>query len=176
LPDSSHPTLYPSQLFRTADSYLVIMCAKEKFWRALAEEMGSPEWAEDERFRTFADRFAHRDELIPLLKERFATRTTAWWLERLRGKVPVAPVNSVEEALADEHVRERGMVIEVDHPTFGEMRQTASAISYNGSRGEHRAAPPFGADTEAILRDYLDATPDDLARWHRDGVIRLGGD
>ena len=53
---------------------------------------------------TFADRLAHRDELVAVLADAFARRTTAEWLERLRGHVPVAPVYTVAEALADEQV------------------------------------------------------------------------
>jgi crotonobetainyl-CoA:carnitine CoA-transferase CaiB-like acyl-CoA transferase len=155
LPDSSHPTLYPSQIFQTRDGYLAIMCAKEKFWQALAPAMGSPEWADDPRFRTFADRYRHRDDLIPLLKERFLTRTTDEWLARLRGQVPCAPVNTVEAALADEQALAREMVIEVEHPTFGALRQMGNPIKVDDLPTPRRHAPALGADTDAILSTLL---------------------
>ena len=58
LPRSAHPVLTPCQLYATADGWVYIMCNKEKFWPILADILGHPEWAEDPRFKTFADRFA----------------------------------------------------------------------------------------------------------------------
>src|SRR5439155_1083918 len=83
------------------------------------ERMGLARLREDARFRTFADRLAHRDALRPILRAEFLRHTTAEWLERLRGQVPIAPVYAVEEALADEQVLAREMVIAVDHPRHG---------------------------------------------------------
>ncbi|HXE26862.1 MAG TPA: CoA transferase, partial [Stellaceae bacterium] len=89
---SSHPSLTPSQLYRTRDGHIFLMCNKEKFWPALCEAIGRPEWADDERFANFKQRLAHRDELTELLDEILSTRTTAEWLERFAGSVPAAPV------------------------------------------------------------------------------------
>ena len=105
-PDSSHPSQVPSQLLPTKDGWLVVMCAKEKFYRNLVRILGTPELAEDPRFNSFAQRLKHREALVPLLKARTHTRTTAHWLRLLKGQVPCAPVNSVEEALKDPQVRE----------------------------------------------------------------------
>jgi crotonobetainyl-CoA:carnitine CoA-transferase CaiB-like acyl-CoA transferase len=171
LPDSSHPTLYPSQIFQTRDGHLAIMCAKEKFWQALAAALGSPEWADDPRFRTFADRYRHRDALIPLLKERFLTRTTDEWLARLRGQVPCAPVNTVEAALADEQALARGMVIEVEHPTFGALRQTGAPIKIDDLPTPRRAAPGLGADTDAILSTLLGYPAERIAALRAAGIV-----
>src|SRR3546814_20981579 len=46
-PRSAHPSLTPSQLYRTADGWIFIMCNKEKFWPVLASAVGHPEWADD---------------------------------------------------------------------------------------------------------------------------------
>ena len=62
--DSAHQTLVPAQNFPTRDGWIVIFCNKDKFWRDLVETLGAPELAEDPRFRTFADRFAHKDALL----------------------------------------------------------------------------------------------------------------
>src|SRR6185436_13660219 len=116
LPDGAHQSLVPSQSFQTSDGWIVIMCMKEKFWERLADRMGLAAVRADPRFRTFADRLANRDALRPILKTEFLRRTTAEWLERLRGHVPIAPVYTVEEALGDEQVLAREMVIELAHP------------------------------------------------------------
>ncbi|MBX3070784.1 MAG: CoA transferase [Thermomicrobiales bacterium] len=155
MPSSSHPTLYPSQVFPTNDGHLVVMCAKEKFWVNLVTAMDLPHLAEDPRFRTFADRFQHRDEMERVLTERFRQESTDVWLERLRGSVPVARVNSVEEALSDEQVIDRGMIVDVPHPLFGMLRETASAVRFPDVAGSHRPGSALGADTDDVLRSIL---------------------
>src|SRR5207302_1242354 len=102
LPEGAHQSLVPSQSFQTRDGWIVIMCMKEKFWERLVERIGLAHLRDDPRFRTFADRLAHRDALRPILGAEFLRHTTAEWLERLRGQVPIAPVYAVEEALADQ--------------------------------------------------------------------------
>ena len=152
LPDSAHPTLTPAQAFQTQDGYLVIFCAKEKFWRALIDVLEAPELGEDPRFESFTARYQHRDLLIAELKQRFLTRPTGAWLERLRGKVPCAPVNSLEEALVDEQVLARNMIMEVEHPEFGSVKQLRTALNMPDRAADPKPAPALGADTEQILR------------------------
>ncbi len=74
--DSGHQTLVPAQNFPTRDGWIVIFCAKEKFWARLVEIMGLPELARDPRFHSFPDRLRHKDALIALLRDRFRTRST----------------------------------------------------------------------------------------------------
>jgi crotonobetainyl-CoA:carnitine CoA-transferase CaiB-like acyl-CoA transferase len=179
-PDSSHPSQVPSQVLPTRDGYLVVMCAKEKFWQNLCEVAGHPEWAGDPRFRTFADRLEHRDLLVPLLKETFRQRTTTEWLAALRGQVPCGPVNSVAEALRDPQTAEDGMILEVEHPSFGVVRQIATAVQVEEpaeQQGEgetpwsHRRAPKISEDTNQILTEELGLSPEEIRALRAEGVI-----
>src|ERR1700712_830246 len=79
-PRSAHPSLTPSQLYRTQDGWIFIMCNKQKFWPALCEKIGRPEWSDDLRFADFKSRLANRAVLTELLDEALMTRTTAAWL------------------------------------------------------------------------------------------------
>lgn len=162
--DSAHPSIVPSQVFETKDGHLVVFCAKEKFWVNLAEAMDAGHLARDPRFARFPDRLEHREELVEELKPRFKARTTGEWMERLRGSVPCAPVNTVEQALQDEQVRARKMVLEVEHPEFGPLKQTATAIKMNGETRPDRHGPAMGADTDAVLHDLLGYDDDEIAR------------
>ena len=171
LPNSSHPTLYPSQVLKTSDGYLAIMCAKEKFWDALVDAMDDPAFTRDGRFARFADRYEHRDDLWAELDRVFITRTTEDWLSRLRGKVPCAPVNSVEEALRDEHVLARNMVVEVDHPVFGTIRETGNPIKFGTAEEQYEPAAALGFDNEAVLGDLLGYSPDRIADLRASGAI-----
>jgi crotonobetainyl-CoA:carnitine CoA-transferase CaiB-like acyl-CoA transferase len=169
--DSGHQTLVPSQNFRTRDGWVVIFCAKEKFWHALADDLDLAHLTTDPRFATFADRLAHKTELLDLLRPRFLTRTTREWLERLRGRVPCAPVNSVREALDDEQVRARGMILELDHPEFGRLRQVASPIRTDGVVARPAPAPRLGEHTETLLRELLGYPDARLAALRATGVL-----
>jgi crotonobetainyl-CoA:carnitine CoA-transferase CaiB-like acyl-CoA transferase len=169
-PLGAHQSLVPSQTFATADGWLVIMVMKEKFWQRLAERLELPALAGDPRFRTFADRLAHRTALAPLLEDAFRRRTTAEWLERLRGHVPVAPVYTVAEALADEQAIAREMVVEVDHPVFGALRQVGCPIKIDGTTPRYAPGAALGADTAALL-DEIGVGPDELHGLRASGVV-----
>ncbi len=153
--DSAHQTLVPAQNFPTRDGWIVVFCNKDKFWQDLVDGLEAPELGRDPRFLTFPDRLANRDALLPLLRARFATRTTTEWLRRLRGRVPCAPVNDVRQALGDEQVLARDMIVEVEHPGFGQLRQVRSPVRTEGEIRSPQRAPRLGEHTDEILRDVL---------------------
>ena len=147
-PRSGHPSLVPSQLYRTADGFIFIMCNKEKFWPILCERLGRPEWADDPRFRNFKARLANRAEVNRLLDEALATRPTAEWLRHFAGQVPAAPVNDLKTALDNPFVAERG-----DIRQYGRTRMIASPIRDGAAELPQKPAPALGADTDAVLRE-----------------------
>ena len=168
---SAHQTIVPAQNFPTRDGWIVIFCNKDKFWRDLVETLGAPELAEDARFRTFGDRFANKDALLPLLQARFAARTTDEWLDRLRGRVPCAPVNDVRQALADPQVLARDMIVEVEHPDFGTLKEVRSPVRTEGEIRHPARAPKLGEHTDEILREILSYSDGTIARLRHAGVI-----
>jgi crotonobetainyl-CoA:carnitine CoA-transferase CaiB-like acyl-CoA transferase len=169
-PNGAHQSLLPSQSFQTRDGWLVVMVMKEKFWTRLTECLERPDLCDDPRFRTFADRLANRDALAGVLVEAFRRRSTGEWLERLRGQVPVAPVYSVEDALADEHTTARQMIVEIEHPVFGALRQIGCPIKLPGTTPRYAPGAPLGADTAAVLGE-IGVEPDELAALHASGVV-----
>jgi len=171
--DSGHQSLVPAQNFRTRDGWLVVFCNKEKFWQALLEALELPDVARDPRFATFGERLAHKEALLPILGARFGERTTAEWLARLRGRVPCAPVNTVAEALEDEQVRAREMIVEVKHPAFGVLREVASPVKTAGTPPPTRA-PALGEHTEEILRELLQYDSDRVAALRASGALGDG--
>jgi crotonobetainyl-CoA:carnitine CoA-transferase CaiB-like acyl-CoA transferase len=168
VPDSGHQSLVPAQNFPTRDGWIVIFCNKEKFWQALIESLDLPEVGGDPRFASFADRLAHKAALVPLLTARFRERTTEQWLARLRGRVPCAPVNTLAQALEDEQVRARGMIVEVEHPKFGTLREVASPVR---AATPPRPAPRLGQHTEEILRELLGYSPARVAELRASGAL-----
>jgi len=152
-PRSAHPSVTPSQLFRTEDGWIFVMAQLPKFWERLVETLGVPELKSDPRFATMAARLENRPALTDILDSIFMTAPTAAWVERLGGICPVAPVNDLAEALESTFIRDRGMVQTVPHPERPGMRALASPILLNGARLPARCAPRLGEDTEAILAE-----------------------
>ena len=171
MPDSSHPSQIPSQVLPTKDGWLVVMCAKDKFYWNLVRLFGAPELADDPRFHTSADRLENRDTLVPILKDLSRKETTAIWLERLKGEVPCAPVNTVEEAFQDPQVAEDEMILDLPHPEFGSVRQVASPIKISDSSTDHRCGPKLGEHTAAILETYLNLAADEIESLQADRVV-----
>ena len=154
--DSGHPSLVPFQLFEAGDGWLVVGCAKEKFWRRLTEVVGRPELADDPRFADFEARRRNKDELTGLLGEIFRTRGASEWLAALQAAgVPSGPVLSAPEALRDPHTLARGLVADTEHPHFGTVRQPVTPVRVGPPRSDHHRAPPLDADRGHVLENLL---------------------
>lgn len=151
-PRSSHPSLTPSQLYRTADGWLFVMCQKEKFWETFANLLGHPEWTQDADFATFAARLRHRERLNELIDAALSAHTTDEWMSRLGGRVPVAPVYDVADALEAPFAEEQERIVAYDHPRRGTMRGIAGAVRVDGETTPTGPAPDLGQDTDAVLR------------------------
>ena len=169
--DSGHQSLVPAQNFPTRDGWLVVFCNKEKFWTSLIEAMELPEVARDPRFATFADRSLHKAALVPILGARFAERTTAEWLARLRGRVPCAPVNTIAQALADEQVAARDMILEVKHARFGVLREVGTPVKTEGAAPNLSPAPALGQHSDEILRSLLHYDAGRIAALRASGAL-----
>ncbi len=153
LPRSAHPALTPCQLYRTRDGWIYLMCNKEKFWPALCEKLGRPEWSEDARFRLFADRLKHRDLLTELLDSALQQRTTSEWLAIFAGAVPAAPINDLAQALENPFVKEHGRLQMLPHSAKGSYRMLAPPVRSEGAEVPAHPAPALGEHTEALLRE-----------------------
>jgi crotonobetainyl-CoA:carnitine CoA-transferase CaiB-like acyl-CoA transferase len=179
--NSAHPSVVPFQNFQTADGWIVIACAKQKFWLLLCEAMQRPDLAADPRFADFEHRNANRKALLEVLDSAFASRTTDEWLGTLSPHgVPCARVNDVAGALADIQTIDRGGVVEIEHPRFGVVRQVASPLRIEGESPPLRRAPFRGENTSDVLRRVGSFTPgrvDELADAGVFGDVDLhGGD
>lgn len=150
---SGHPSLVPSQLYRTQDGWIFIMCNKEKFWPLLARELGHPEWADDPELASFAARLRNRGRITRLLDDALMQHPTSVWLQRLSGKVPVAPVHDVAQALENPFVRERRGIVRYDYADGRAARMIANPIRIPGTELPHHAAPRVGEHNEALLRE-----------------------
>ncbi|MEU6130804.1 CoA transferase [Saccharopolyspora sp. NPDC047091] len=174
---SAHPSLVPFQNFPTADSWIVIGCAKQKFWEKFVDVLGSPAWAAEARFATTSDRYENSADCVRLIEQELARRGTAEWLELLEAAgVPCAPINSIPQALREEHTAARGMVVTTEHPRFGEVKQVASPVRAGEPRTDHQRAPFLGEHTSSTLDELLGLDADEFRRLAGEGAFGTGGD
>lgn len=152
--NSAHPSLVPFQAFEASDGWLVVGCAKEKFWDRLVVAINRPDLGADPRFANFALRGEHQDELLPILEKTFATQPVDYWLSRLQpAGVPSGPINDVAQALTEPHTLARGLLVETEHPTFGTVRQVASPVRFGSEPTQYRRAPLRNEHFDEIVRD-----------------------
>jgi crotonobetainyl-CoA:carnitine CoA-transferase CaiB-like acyl-CoA transferase len=173
-PGSGHDYTVPWQAFKTADGYIVVATREDSFWRTLCEVLERPELGSDPRFATNAQRCAHREILVPALERIFATRSAGDWMTRLRAaQVPAAPVNHLDGAFAEAPVAERGMILEYDHPDVGRVRVPCNPIKMSEAPGTpSRPAPRLGEHTDAVLRELLHLSSEEIAALRAAGAVR----
>jgi formyl-CoA transferase len=170
---NAHPNLAPYQSFAVSDGELIVAVGNDRQFGALCRILGIQGLASDERYATNAQRLKHRATLIPVLSELFARSAKAYWLDRLeRAGVPCGPIQSIPEALADEHVLARGMVFSLPHSSGNPAPQIANPIKFSRSRIHYRRAPPaLGEHTDEILTSELGWSEERISELKRRGVI-----
>lgn len=164
---NAHPNIVPYQTFKASDGYFALAVGNDGQWKQFCERAGKVDWAEDERFKTNANRVKNRDVLIPMLEELFLRNESSFWLSISEAAgVPCGPINSIDLLMDDPQVLARQMVIEVPHPSAGSIQLIASPLKIPTAAVEVRLPPPMlGEHTEQILRDLLGydrATVEDL--------------
>lgn len=157
---SGHPQACPWDVFQAADGPFVIAATRDEYWQRLCSAIGIAEYARREGYATIAERVANRPQVNVLLNGLFKNKPRAHWLKALDdADVPNGPLNSLTEAMADETVRDSGVLVEVDHPAGGSITTAGPPLKFNGSRGARNGPPGLGAHTAAILDDLLRGAP-----------------
>jgi crotonobetainyl-CoA:carnitine CoA-transferase CaiB-like acyl-CoA transferase len=143
-----------------------------RHWEPLARTVGHPEWIDDPRFATTRDRVKNAAELIGLLDEIFATKTREEWGKIFDSVEDMwwAPVQSLEEVIADPQVRASGGLVEV--PDGGTTTTfPATPVDFAATPWAPRwMAPEPGQHTDEVLGE-LGRTSDQIARLRERGVV-----
>jgi crotonobetainyl-CoA:carnitine CoA-transferase CaiB-like acyl-CoA transferase len=169
---NGHPSIVPYQTLRAADGWLMVGVGNDLQFRKFCALLNHPEWAEDQRFATNQARVLHRGELLSLIEAPFASAPVALWSERLNAAgIPCGPVNDIPTALADPHVRARGMVQTIEHPSTGSIPLIGPAPKLSATPAAINKPPPLlGEHTAAVLREWLGYTDEQIEALSAAGV------
>ena len=158
-PRSAHYSVAPVQTFPTSDGWLFIMCMTDKFWGELLAAIDRTDLAFDPRFATQALRQENRDALMGIIDSELKRESTTFWLDRLNGVLPVAPVLELSQALDSPFLKVTDMIRTIAHPAKPGMRVLANPIKINGERLEQTPCSPYGADTASYVGEMCAAEP-----------------
>jgi len=171
--NSAHPSLVPFQAFHAKDAWMVVGCAKEKFWARLAVVVGHPEWAEaGSPYGDFSGRREHKLELLAQLEGIFLEKTVTEWLALLyAAAIPCGPVNDVKAALNEEHTKARHLIVETEHPRYGTVEQVASPVRVGNELPTYRRAPQRNEDFDFVTRSVIGLDEETINLLQRAGAF-----
>ncbi|MEQ8507682.1 MAG: CoA transferase [Rhodospirillaceae bacterium] len=152
-PRGAHPSVTPSQLVKTQDGWLFVMCQNPRFWDLMIDGLGRSDMGQNPKYADLKARLENRAELSDELDAIFSQKSTEAWVEQFKGVLPISPVYDIAQALDNPFLDEIDMIAEVDHPDRPNLRVLHNPIKLDGQRLPVKSAPKLGADTDAILSD-----------------------
>ena len=160
-------------IYETQTSYISVSAMSNKQWRALCHAINHPEWLEDERFLTPALRDRNANERLEMTQVALLTKSAEEWLEVLEDAgVPCAPVLKRKELVDHPVIKANDLIIELEHPVAGTIRQTRPAARFSKSEAlPGRGAPLLGQHNVEILSD-LGLSESEIETLKTEGVIR----
>jgi crotonobetainyl-CoA:carnitine CoA-transferase CaiB-like acyl-CoA transferase len=150
---SGHESLCPYQAFEAADGPIMIGIANDNLWRKFCAVAGLDTIVDDPRFRTNADRAAHRKETIGHVQPAIAQHPVAYWNDALAGAgVPCAPINSIAQLLEHPHTTASGIIVEYEHQAAGRLKGVGHPVLIDGAERQAGLPPPMhGQHTDEVL-------------------------
>ena len=169
---SAAPFVAPYEVFSTADRDLLLSVGNDALFRTLVHLLDLPELAEDDAYRTNADRVANRDVLHDVLQARFTEHTAAEWQETFRDHgIPSSPVRTVADLAADPQLHALGLLTAIPTPEVPDLKLVDVPFTLDDERATHRFPPPgLGEHAVEVLAEvgYSDT---EVAELRRRGVV-----
>ncbi|XP_038665854.1 succinate--hydroxymethylglutarate CoA-transferase isoform X3 [Scyliorhinus canicula] len=154
---TAHESIVPYQAFETKDGYLVVGTGNDQQFSVVCKILSLPSLSQEPRFKTNKLRVQNRRELIGILCARFRDKTTQNWLELFEGSgVPYGPINSIQQAFSEPQVIQNDLILEMDHPTAGNIAVPGPAVRFSDFKASNPKPPPLiGQHTVEILKSML---------------------
>ncbi len=170
---TEHLGRVPSAAFQCRDGDWIHISGSDQHWVPLCNALGLTTLAADPQLRFNAGRLQEREPVMKALTHAISQRDRSSLVAALiAADVPVGEVNSVAQVLADPHVVARRLQGTFQHPVDGEFPALRQPLRVNGGEPPILGTPPqLGADTHAVLKQYLGLGDPALEELARGGVI-----
>lgn len=168
---NGHFASAPNNSFETANGKIYMAVANQKLFVDTCKALGHPEWAQDPRFATVADRVANKPALTRLMEDVLKTDTKENWAQKLR-HLPAGPIRTMKEALDEPEVKRRGMLKTYRHSTVGEMAIIGSNYHFSDTPVDDTRPPPtLGEHTDQVLSEVAGLSAPEIAALREKKVI-----
>jgi crotonobetainyl-CoA:carnitine CoA-transferase CaiB-like acyl-CoA transferase len=163
----------PYGVFPVKDGYVAIHTGTEQHWLNILDAAGRPDLKDEPRFRTMYERSLHAGEVSAIVEAWSSGLTKAEIAEQgRRFRIPLAPVRTVDELMADPHMHQRGMLELVDHPDLGQVVLPRTPLRIHGTDvAETVPSPRVGQHNQDIYCDWLGVSRDDYEALKTGGVV-----
>jgi formyl-CoA transferase len=154
------------------NDYVYMLCTTPEMWQALCTIIGHPEVPEDPRFKDRKEREKYIEELTRLIED-WTSKHSKQEVMKLMGEagVPCGAVLDSVELLNDPHLKERGMIVTVDHPVRGKFTMPGCPVKLEDSPAEVKSAPLLGQHNAEVYGAMLGLKDSDLEQLKQQGVI-----
>lgn len=170
---NAHANIVPYQSFQASDGWLVVAVGNEKQFESFCNVIGKPALASDPKFQTNKLRVENREALIAILKPIFMEKTVSGWLALIGDQFPCGPINNFDQVFSMPHVKEREMLVQMEHPTIGALPLVGSPLKMGGTPVSYRLPPPLmGQHTKDILREVLGYSEEKVSALTESGCIK----
>jgi crotonobetainyl-CoA:carnitine CoA-transferase CaiB-like acyl-CoA transferase len=141
--------------YQTEDGYVCALIYNDKQWKSFFDIIGRPEMMKRPEFATHDARSQNYKTAYAMVAEEMLKRTSAFWLEALeKGDIPVQRMNSIDDIVADPHLKAIGYLRTVEHPSEGRIRMLAPPSEWSETPPEYRRhAPRLGEHTREVLKE-----------------------
>ncbi|MEK4175185.1 MAG: formyl-CoA transferase [Bacillaceae bacterium] len=167
----AHPNIVPYQVFEASDGHFILAVGNDSLWNSLVDVL-DVEALRDRKFKTNPDRVQNRDELISILEEIFKRKARDEWVDMLESaKIPCGPVNKLSDILNDAHIKEREMVVEMEHPSLGILKMLGVPVKLSRTPGRIKTVPPAqGEHSETVLKQ-MGYSKEEIETFIKEGII-----
>ena len=170
---NAHFVHVPYNSFTTSDGFVVIAVITDEFWQSLKSvvKVGT---LDDSKFDSSINRLKNQAFIEGELNKVLSTQTSDHWIDKLnKAKVPCAPINKFSDALNDEQVKHRNMIVEVEHPDGGFVKMPGNPVKMSYTNEESYSSPPhLGTNTREILKNWSKYQDDEIEILENEKIIQ----